>query len=314
MLLKNTRRCLVFTAFCLALGGSIGFWTYSTLQEKGCISLHSALPSFSLPLNESGTFRFVALGDTGEIGIPLEEVAQSLQKVCHQKGCDAVLLLGDNFYPDGVPSPQDPEWTKNFETHLAPLQKPFFAVLGNHDIQQSGLAQVLYSLESPVWRMPDFAYQLKVGPHQLFGINTNCHVTGWMKIQSHLKKKVDGWNLVFGHHSLYSTGTHGDADPLLRWFWQRFLAKKVDVYLSGHNHYLAHLQQTGSSTDYVVSGAGSKNYQSLQEQEKLQSSQANELFSSFDNGFVWGEVGPSQITFEFFNQQAQRLYEFHKVR
>ena len=50
------------------------------------------------------------------------------------------------------------------------------------------------------------------------------------------------WTIAFGHHSVFSTGTHGDSDIFTRIYWDWFLEGRVDLFLSGHNHYLAHLQ------------------------------------------------------------------------
>ena len=50
------------------------------------------------------------------------------------------------------------------------------------------------------------------------------------------------WTIAFGHHSVFSNGTHGDTDFFTRLYWDWFLEGRVDLYLSGHNHHLAHLQ------------------------------------------------------------------------
>ena len=63
---------------------------------------------------------------------------------------------------------------------------------------------------------------------------------------------------AFGHHSVYSTGNHGDSDIFTRIYWDWFLEDRVDLFLSGHNHHLAHLQHGNSPTEYVISSAGAK--------------------------------------------------------
>ena len=48
-------------------------------------------------------------------------------------GFGFVVLLGDNFYEDGVASVDDPQWQTKFEDPYANIDLPFYAVLGNHD-------------------------------------------------------------------------------------------------------------------------------------------------------------------------------------
>ena len=63
------------------------------------------------------------------------------------------------------------------------------------------------------------------------------------------------WLFVLGHHPVFSDGSHGDTrslvdhlDPLLR-------RHRVDLYLSGHDHDLQHIEIKGHPTSFAVSGA-----------------------------------------------------------
>src|SRR3989442_1644175 len=55
------------------------------------------------PATTHGVTRFVALGDTGTGDCNQYKVARALKRWCDAKGCDFVLLLGDNFYERGLP-------------------------------------------------------------------------------------------------------------------------------------------------------------------------------------------------------------------
>ena len=78
--------------------------------------------------------KFVALGDMGEGGIAQTQVAQAMFSVCQRDGCDFVLGLGDNIYPHGVQSVNDPAFQEKFEQPYSSFQGiDFWMILGNHD-------------------------------------------------------------------------------------------------------------------------------------------------------------------------------------
>lgn len=79
------------------------------------------------------TERFVVIGDSGWAGVGQTRVANAIELACEARGgCTFGLMTGDNIYPAGVSSAQDPLWASNFEAALGDLF-PFYAVLGNHD-------------------------------------------------------------------------------------------------------------------------------------------------------------------------------------
>lgn len=77
-------------------------------------------------------------------------------------GARYVLLLGDNFYENGVKSIEDPLWNtfESLFSDKAFQEMPFYSVLGNHDYHYSPFSQVLYSLtpSSYRWYMPNLWY------------------------------------------------------------------------------------------------------------------------------------------------------------
>src|ERR1044071_6451051 len=73
----------------------------------------------------NGTLRLALVGDAG---LQTVSVASAITKT---KPYDAILLLGDNFYPCGVRSATDPKW--HVVDALTHLDIPIYAVLGNHD-------------------------------------------------------------------------------------------------------------------------------------------------------------------------------------
>src|SRR5690242_20330024 len=82
---------------------------------------------------DPATVRFVAFGDAGAATGAQFAVAQAMADVCKARGCDFALELGDNIYPEGVRSADDPQFETKFETPYEALKMPFYVALGNHD-------------------------------------------------------------------------------------------------------------------------------------------------------------------------------------
>jgi tartrate-resistant acid phosphatase type 5 len=121
------------------------------------------------PVIPQQAVRFVAFGDAGSGSGGQAAVAQAMSEVCVVRGCDFAVMLGDNFYPDGVRSARDPQFETKFEEPYEALDLPFFAVLGNHDNggngsrNRDGEYQVEYAKRedrpSDRWRMPARYYK-----------------------------------------------------------------------------------------------------------------------------------------------------------
>jgi acid phosphatase len=216
--------------------------------------------------------RFFALGDTGSAGIRgtrQEEVAAALARFQTDFAAGFVLLLGDNFYLQGVRSTDDPQWRTKFEDVYDPsmLDVPFYAVLGNHDYRRNEQAQIEYSRENPEsrWKMPDryysFTHRLSGGTKiDFFGIDTvtiedDPPQLEWL--DTALASSTAEWKIVFAHHVLYNYGHHGDNEKLIAKLEKRFIGGGVDLYLSGHAHQLQILEPI-SGINYMTSGAGSR--------------------------------------------------------
>ncbi len=105
----------------------------------------------------AGEVRIIAIGDTGEGNNAQFCVAEAMSQTCTSRGCDAVLMAGDNFYKEsdgliasngGVENVDDPIWDTAFEQ---PYDQPglnglpFYAVFGNHDYSPPLLQQIIGS-------------------------------------------------------------------------------------------------------------------------------------------------------------------------
>ena len=199
-----------------------------------------------------------------------------------EAGSRFVISAGDNFYPAGVQSVDDPQWKASFEdVYAAPsLQTPWYAALGNHDYRGRPGAQVAYSRGHRRWRMPERNYvvtgaELGIPDLDLFVLDTTPLTgdydeafmrlmrgrvavpapdpqLGWLK--GALQASRADWKVVVGHHPIRSGGHHGgsaalaaDVEPLLA-------THGVQAYICGHDHVLQHIRAGG--LDHVCTGAG----------------------------------------------------------
>lgn len=178
--------------------------------------------------------RFAVLGDAGKGNTAQRAVAVVMRDVCAQKGCDFVLMLGDNIYDAGVESVTDTQWQTKFEQPYADIDLPFYAALGNHDYGGTllgadfgglgnefakGLTEVEYTQHSTKWTMPDTHYTFTQGHvgfvvldtnSILWSDNTHGDQANWIPTAL---MEVSGKDWVFfaGHHPYISNGTHGNA-------------------------------------------------------------------------------------------------------
>ncbi len=230
------------------------------------------------------TIRFVAIGDQGTASDGQKAVGNAMANKCAADGCDFALLLGDNFYDDGVGSTTDSQWQTKFVEPYAAMSMPFYAVLGNHDNGGNGAGwdfgrgdnQVAYTKVNPKWQMPARHYRFTKGPVEFFALDTNqifyglgndqrSNVSGW------IAESTAPWRVALGHHPYLSNGKHGNAGiyegipfvPItsgqaVKDFFDSTICGKVDIYLSGHDHSIQWLESTCQGTHLIVSGAGAK--------------------------------------------------------
>jgi acid phosphatase len=210
---------------------------------------------------------FAALGDTGMGNANQHRVAAALSAVTRYESLDLVLLLGDNFYDDGVKTREDTLWNRAFEDvyRLPGLAVPFFAVLGNHDHHGSIDAQIGRTAIDERWRMPARYYtwtQSLDDEHQAqfvaLDTETMAHRApdpaqmAWL--EQTLAASTATWKIAIGHHPLTLTGP--DSHPNLAAVRDTLDRFGVDAYFCGHEHQLTYSRRPQGFTE-VISGAGS---------------------------------------------------------
>ncbi|XOV88103.1 MAG: metallophosphoesterase [Pseudomonadota bacterium] len=227
---------------------------------------------------------FIVLGDWGEGDYRQRRVAALMEHACRAGGVDFIQSVGDNFYPDGVQSPEDPFWQTHFEaiydsTCLAQL--PFYAAFGNHDYGGKPDAQLEYALAHPNrWKMPGAWYVHRHGLFTIAVLDTNQSIEAQRQfLHEAFTGDTSSWRIVAGHHNVRTlSAKYHDDVRLQQAILEDLKALGVHFYLSGHSHNLQLLAYPGEPL-YVVSGGGGKSPRGM-----LADSQAP--FLAVKNGFA----------------------------
>jgi acid phosphatase len=237
---------------------------------------------------------FVTIGDWGAPLPAMLRVAKVLAQIVEKRLCKFVISTGDNFYPVGVRSLEDPHWLNTFEI---PYSSPFLQNIrwwicaGNHD--QWGLpAQLMYAQEHPRWYFPDKAYGetvqlfqdvVKEAPESIELLvldSTGRHLQKQVSFgkdffssvpeaQNEVVPEANGadltkdggfarhWKFLVNHEPIFSTGQHGVSPrnaAVRRALMPLIASAGLHAYFNGDDHFLEIHHYNG--TDYFISGAG----------------------------------------------------------
>ena len=274
----------------------------------------------------AGALNFAIIGDWGRRGRPDQmEVANQMAAACKNAGAKFVVSVGDNFYEDGVASLDDPHWQQSFE-HVyaaAPLQVPWYVVLGNHDYHVDPTPQLEYSQKHPRWVMPARHYS------HLFGIDSTTNVECFFidtsplineyrtdpKMAPHIATQdvaqqlvwLDDalaasqaqWKFVIGHHPVYSAGFgHGSQQEMIQIILPQLQKHKVQAYFCGHDHDLQYLK--AGDVNLFLSGGGSEH--------RPVGTISESQFGAGISGFAMASVNAHELQVRFVDNKGKLLY------
>lgn len=275
-----------------------------------------------------GAFHFYVLGDWGRNGQHAQqEVANAMGRMALIIEPEFIISTGDNFYPNGVASVDDPFLLSSFENvyTAAELFVPWHVVLGNHDYRGNVEAEIAYTHVSQRWNMPASYFGLKVEEEnftaQFIFTDTSPYEESYyergskyrqkMILQDTLKQnrwmdsvfasseKAD-WLFVVGHHPAYSGGKRdGKTSSIARHFDPYFKKSKVDAYFAGHEHDLQVIKQPWN-TLYFISGAGSE----TRPTGKLPES----VFAASEHGYMIVSITQDRMLVQLMNEKDELLY------
>jgi hypothetical protein len=178
------------------------------------------------------------------------------------------------------------------------MQNRFFPSPGNHDFtKRNGITSYLNYFTLPGHE--DY-YAFIWGPVHLFSLCSgekgngkayNADQYNWL--HDGLATSTQPWNLVYFHHSPYSSASHGsDAD--MQWPFKEWSASAV---LTGHDHVYSRIVH--DSLTYFINGLGGRSIYSCDE-HPLDPDAFDVFCYNSDPGAMLVTADSEKITFQFF--------------
>ncbi len=262
----------------------------------------------------AGNFIFAVIGDYGYAGENEASVAAMV------KGWDPdfVLTTGDNNYPGGDLesikaniSDYYGDYIYNFDAEkdyrcqgraFDDQINRFFPTPGNHDTYGiNGLKPYLGFFALPG---NEEYYAFTWGDVAFYSLNSTASFIGnqeeWLKDE--LAKRDKPFNIVFFHHSPFSTGKHGNE----RKMQLDYHGLGIDIVFTGHDHIYSRIgKKDEDALYYIVNGAGGRSLYQCGANE-LDTSQFSVLCFDEDFGAIRGEYKDNQLIIEFYSVGDQQ--------
>lgn len=226
------------------------------------------------------------LGDIGYFGLPLIKLIDNF-RLDVSLNDNRVILLGDNFYPEGIKVKDDKQW-RDYEIAFRDIPyKRVNAVMGNHDYMGDPNIQ----LKTKYFENNEFYYKRSFLNFDLFFLDTvplykgHCYINDkmitdihgtsssvlknrqleWLKDELEKTEKLGRRKIVLGHYPVLSNGFyHNDLKPMYKSLMPIFEKYHVDAYISGHEHNIQYINRKISESytfHQFIMGSSSENRQ-----------------------------------------------------
>ena len=217
-------------------------------------------------------FECIVVADTGSGNDDQIKVARSMEKLAYKNPIKAVVIIGDNIYPDGCQNVDDEEFIHKFRNPYQKINLPFYLCLGNHDYHTNAESQIEYTFSNhnkdKKWNLPKKWYTQSFPHCDMFFIDTNFKYFSSEMIKKQLndtinsiRKSTKKWKILCGHHTWRSIGGHGNAEQKHEQFMDDLLKKvKIDIYMCGHDHCKSLIHVGKHNIPTLVIGTGGKYY------------------------------------------------------
>jgi tartrate-resistant acid phosphatase type 5 len=234
----------------------------------------------------NNNYKICIIGDAGDGS----QTQIHMGKLLAKEGCHQVRILGDIIYPSGLNSTNDIQFFEKFYTPFKPVINSMYSptlhlILGNHDYEGNPvvwthLHNKFHYLFSPALQYVELYDH---GNICFFNLDTNVFnnysIKNAYKHNQWMEKQLEGHHcklkLAFGHHPYKSSGQHGNATGLLKYFLKNQVIGKMDAYFSAHDHQLSYEGKL-EGTELFISGSFAKS-------RKVKESA---LYSSSSNGYL----------------------------
>ena len=258
---------------------------------------------------------FVAFGDYGDNNENERQVAD----LVHNLNPDFIITTGDNNYPNGSVRTIVKNIGKYYGNYIYNYDAPsnqqcygmaqfegknrFFPTLGNHDY--TGIQGRIPYLNYFTLPGNEIYYDFIWGPVHFYALDSDIgHLEQKAWFEEKLAISTEVFNVVYFHHSPYSTGSHGN-NSLMQWDYAG-----VDLVLSGHDHiYERHTPIDNSNPSYIVTGLGGRKKRECGV-KPMTSNQFNSFCYDGDYGTLYITATDSMMKIQFLNTSQDLIDEF----
>lgn len=260
-------------------------------------ALIKPVPGFCAPVKDH--LRFAVVGDWGTGDRDSIETARRMFESHRNSPFDFIIAAGDNVYPNG----SGRYFSSHFEQPFASLLRDrvdFYAVLGNHDVDEGRQDQCQYPLFNMGGRN---YYKLEKGDgladfFMLDSTDFNSGQANWL--ESSLRDSRAKWKLAVFHHPIYSSGKkHGSAVGLRKHLEPLFTRYGVSTVFSGHDH-IYERTRPQQGIQYFVTGAGGKTRRG----DVDLNSSLRAMSYDEDNHFMLIDIDDRQISFQAISESG----------
>ncbi len=246
--------------------------------------------------------RFAVIGDFGTGDDDQIAMANLMHDLHLKSPFDFVLTVGDNIYPNGSGKYFDSNFEAPFKNFLND-RVPFYAALGNHDVERGREDQMQYPLFNMAGRRY-YTVRKGNGFAEFFIIDaTDLDATQMSWLENALMTSKAVWKVALTHQSLYSSGKkHGSDEKLRAQLEPLFIRYGVKVSFSGHDH-IYERTKPQNEIQYFVTGAGGK----LRRGNIDLKSPIRAASYDRDNSFMLIEIADREMNFKAISETGQTV-------
>jgi hypothetical protein len=250
----------------------------------------------------SKSIRMVGMGDFGSGSQAQRDVAAAIVRMGKAAPFDFGVTFGDNFYPSGMTSTADPRWRDWWEALYGPLGVVFYPTLGNHEWYSDDGAVAEIAYRSPTWRFPSPYYTFTAGPVQFFATDTSdMSEAQLMWLDKAIGASTSRWKVVYGHHPIFAPERNAKSGAYMAYMRSHLwpvIKGRVDAYLCGHQHAMAHMDPM-DGVRFFMSGGGGAPLGTVAKKDPTA------LFAESKFGFLTLEANPATLTIAIFDTDGK---------
>jgi hypothetical protein len=246
--------------------------------------------------------RIVGMGDFGSGSQSQRDVAAAIVRMGGAAAFDFGLTFGDNFYPSGMTGTDDPRWRDWWESLYGPLGIVFYPSLGNHEWYSDDGAAAEIAYRSASWRFPAPYYSFTAGPVQFFAVDTTeMSEAQILWLDKAIGASAARWKVVYGHHPIFAPERDSKSGSYMKYMQARLwpvIRGRVDAYLCGHQHAMAHMDPRDGVHFFLSGGGGAP-------LAKVSKSENGAIFAESKFGFLTLEADAARMKVAIFDTDGK---------